>query len=90
MLQQRGSFRGGARRGGEGNAKGEGEGGEEGGAGGEARGEGREESGEEGWGIVNARRANVEVASTPRRRVVMIKMSDARERERARDASDAR
>ena len=67
-----------------------GEGGEEGGAGGEARGEGREESGEEGWGIVNARRANVEVAATTRRRVVMIKMSDARERERARDASDAR
>jgi hypothetical protein len=29
-------------------------------------------------------------AATPRRRVVMIKMSDARERERARDASDAR
>ena len=50
----------------------------------------KEESGEEGWGIVNARRANVEVAATPRRRVVMIKMSDARERERARDASDAR
>lgn len=76
------------RCGGEGNVKGEGEGGEEGGVGGEVCGEGCEESGEEGWGIVNARRANVEVVATSRRRVVMIKMSDVCECECVCDVSD--
>ena len=52
------------------------------------RGEGETRRGEQNGGDGD-RRVDA-VAATPRRRVVMIKMSDARERERARDASDAR